>query len=861
MRRIRIVSAFCLLLPTTLNAQKIIPSPREVFGFEMGTDRQLVSWPEIVRYFATLANTSDRVRLQEMGKTTLGRPFIALLISAPENIQRLDYFRTIQQRLADPRGLTPSEADGLIRDGKAIVLITCNIHSPEIASSQTAVEFVYRLAVSNDESTLALLRNTILLLVPSLNPDGQQMVVDWYRKYKGTPSEASPLPVLYHHYAGHDNNRDWYMFTQVETQMAVDKLHNVWHPQIVYDVHQMGVRAARIFVPPWVDPIDPNIDPILQMMTLVVGTGIATDLTAAGKKGVLMNAMFDAWAPSRHYQYYHGGIRILTESASARIASPVTVPFDQLEQGRGFNLKQATWNHPDPWPGGEWHLRDIIDYQLIAFKSVLETAARERERLIRNFYLVGTRAVGRKDAFAFIIPAHQKDPINTAIMLEVLKFGMVEVFKTRTPLDINRKAYGPDSYVIPLAQPYGAWAKTLLERQTYPDLRQYPGGPPLRPYDVTAHTLPLLMGVDIDLIREPFQASMTRLDKIVPPDGEVRGISGRAGFLISHAMTEASLASNRILKAGYRLHWLMDPCETHGVRYTPGGIYLPPVAGLSAFLAKLARETNMQIEALNEVPQGRRLDISMPKIGIYQSYVPSVDEGWTRWTLERFEFPYASLTDRDVQSGGLKSKFDVIVIPDQQESSIVEGWPKGVPAGRDMGWMPDEYTGGIGQEGIAALREFVISGGTLVTLNRAAAFAIHALGLPVKNLLGRTDANGFFCPGSLLRVAIDIRHPIAFGLSQEQAAWVEGGLAFESADPSVKAPVQYARDELLISGWLLGADKVQGRHLVLDVPKGAGRVILLGFRPQYRGQSYAMFPLFFNSLYYSTAAPMAPQGQ
>jgi hypothetical protein len=840
-------------MPANAGAQSALKSPKDAFGFDMGADRKLVNWPEIVQYSLTLAKFSDRVKVAELGKSTLGKPFIALTISAPENLRRLEYYRSIQARLADPRGLSAAESERLIREGKAIVMITCNVHSTEIASSQAALEFAYKLAAGNDETTSAILKNTILLLVPSLNPDGQQMVVEWYRKYVGTPFEACPLPELYHHYVGHDNNRDWYMFTQVETQLTVSKLHNVWHPQIVYDVHQMGSRAARIFVPPWLDPVDPNIDPILQEMTLVVGGSMATDLTAAGKKGVVVNAMYDLWTPSRHYQNYHGGMRILSESASVRIATPISLGFEELTRGPGYDAKRASWNHPDPWPGGEWKLRDIVDYQLITFWSCLSTAARERERLLRNFYLVGKRAVERKDLYAYVIPIEQKDPVNTAKLLEVLKAGLIEIHQSTAAFSADGKVYGPGSYIIPLAQPYGAWAKTLLERQNYPDLREFAGGPPKRPYDVTAQTLPLLMGVTADLIKDPFEAAMTRVEKIVPPPGAVHGAPARSGYVISTAVTQSSLGLNRILKNGFKAFWIMQPLQVQGKSLAPGSIYLPKAASLDSFLENLARETYLPVYGLDQNLENGSLELSAPRIGLYKSYVPSMDEGWTRWLLEQYEFPYQTLFDKDVRFGNLGQKLDVVVIPDSAANSIVQGWPKGVAIGSEGGRMPDEYTGGIGDEGVKALADFVEAGGTLVTLNRAAEFAIRYLQLPVVQALENANPREFYCPGSLLRVEIDTSHPLGFGLSKEQAAWVEGGLAFEVRDARIAEPVKYAARDLLMSGWLLGASRLQGKPVVLEVPKGKGKVILLGFRPQYRGQSYAMFPLFFNSLYYASA--------
>jgi len=363
-----------------------VPTPQSHFGHSIGVDRELLDWDKVVSYFHALEAASPGIHVEELGKTAEGRPFFAATIAEPETLRKLDRYHEIQRRLADPRITSEAEAEGLIDEGKAVVMLTCSIHSTEVASTHTAVEFAYRLLTEGTPRFRAILHNTILLLVPSLNPDGVDLVTRWYRRTMGTAYEGTSPPELYHHYVGHDNNRDWYMFTQPETRLTVAKLHNVWHPQIVYDVHQQGAYESRIFVPPWLDPIEPNVDAILAQEMNMVGAAMAVDLTAAGKKGVAIHAAYDFWSPARHYQAFHGGLRILTESASARLATPVTIRRDQLDANAlGYNARERSWNFLEPWEGGEWRLRDIIDYQLIAFESCLYQAAIHRPELLRNF--------------------------------------------------------------------------------------------------------------------------------------------------------------------------------------------------------------------------------------------------------------------------------------------------------------------------------------------------------------------------------------------------------------------------------------------------------------------------------------------
>src|SRR5581483_6179869 len=418
----------------------------------------------------------------------------------------------------------------LIAEGKTVVLVTCSIHSTEIASTHTAVQFAYDLLTGNTQRLRAILENTILLLVPSLNPDGVDLVTGWYRKTLGTPYEGTAPPELYHKYVGHDNNRDWYIFSQAETRLVVSRLHNVWHPQVVYDVHQQGPYASRMFVPPWMDPIEPNVDAILMQETNMIGTAMAADLTAAGKTGIAIHAAYDFWTPARHYQVYHGGLRILTESASARLASPIQVDFEQLDRtALGYNAQQRSWNFLEPWTGGIWRLADIVAYQRIAMESCLYQSAIHRSDLLRNFYRVAQRQIARSHPRAFIVPAEQTDPGATRKLLQTLEFGMVEI----------ERAEG-GAYVIHMAQPYSGFAKALLERQQYPDLRLYPGGPPRRPYDVTAHTLPLLMGVRVEEAGDP-------LPRIV---GRISLGSERPRTSFRASDTDAWYTINRIWRSG-----------------------------------------------------------------------------------------------------------------------------------------------------------------------------------------------------------------------------------------------------------------------------------------------------------------------
>lgn len=774
------VAALALLLSAGALAATV-PAPKSHFGHEIGADRTVLDWDRVVSYFHALEQASPRIKVQEIGKTAEGRPLIAAFISAQETINDLGRYVEIQKRLADPRITTPAAAEGFIAQGKSVVMITCSIHATELASTHTAVEFAYRLITEDKPHFRAILDNTILILVPSLNPDGVDIVTAWYRKTLGTPFEGTAPPELYQKYVGHDNNRDWYIMSQPETRAVIGKLHNVWHPQIVYDVHQQGANASRIMTPPWLDPVEPNVDAILLQEMNQFGMGIAADLTAAGKTGVSVHASYDFWTPSRHYQSFHGGLRILTESASAKLASPIEISRDELRAGLGYNPQVRTWNHIEPWPGGMWRLRDIIDYQLIAMESCLYQSAVRREDLLRNFFKVGQRQIARKTPYAFYIPAAQADPGATRKLIDILVAGQVEV-----------EIESDGAHTIRMSQPYGGYAKALLERQRYPDLRLYPGGPPQKPYDVTAHTLPLLMGVDVRALLRPFA-----------PSGVVNAIVERAGRL-SASDSDTWTAVNRIWRLG-------------------GAVWRDPVTG------------DFSSSALGS--DWKR--IARPKIGLYKSFMPMIDEGWTRWLLEQFGFEYKSVGNKDITEGGLRARFDVIAFADQSSASISDGFREGS--------MPPEYSGGLGTKGAAALKEFAAAGGTLIFLNHSADYAIEQLGVKAKNVIRGVSDRDFYSPGSLLNVELQRTSPLCYGLPAEIAIWSEGSPAWETEETAV---ARYPSSGILASGWLLGESVIAKRAALVDAKAGNGRVILFGMRPQYRAQSYRTFKLFFNALVY-----------
>lgn len=751
-----------------------VPSPAQVLGYEPGADRRLPSWAQVVDYFTRLDAASPRVAVRTLGRTTMGRPFVAAFLGDSATIASLPAYAEVQRRLADPRLRRPGERDSLLARGKVVVLVTSSIHSDEVGGILAPLVLAHRLAIDEGEDARRVRANAITILVPSLNPDGVDIVGDWYRSTLGTPYEGAGVPVLYHKYTGHDNNRDWYAFTQAETRLAVDSLHNVWHPQVVNDIHQQGPYGSRIFLPPYLQPVEPNVDSLVMAGVDSLGRAVARRLRAEGKRGVVTDAIYDAWTPARAYQHYHGGARILTETASARLASPIVLTLDSLQPGRGYDARRASPNF-DVWPGGRWALRDIVDYQATAAWDIVATTAAQRAAWLERFARIGERAVaGRRTPgreqwpVAFVIPQQQPDQAPLRALLAVLQRGGVEVRRATAPFASGRVRYSPGTYVVRDGQPYFAFAKALLERQRYPDLRD-PSGAPTRPYDVTAHTLPLLMGVGVAAVTDSFPVPTT--EPIAPVEERT-----------------------------------------------------PVAEGLTAGAAGAAGGGAAR------------------RIAVYRSWSPTEDEGWTRWLLDRYRVPFASVVDRDVRAGRLRERFDVLILPDQTPEEIASGLRRGE--------YPDSLAGGLGDAGAAALREFVAAGGTVVALNRASRWAIDALRLPVRDVLAGVPSREFYAPGSILALTLDRAHPIARGMVARPVAWFESGPAFEVTDTTrARVVARYPADgDPLLSGWLLGGERLRGAGALVEARLGEGRVVLFGFRPQYRGQSMATYPLLWGAL-------------
>ena len=843
-----------------------IPSPEQFFGHQMGADRKLANWDKLHEYYQVLAKGSNKMRLVELGKTSEGRPYIALFISSAANLANLDRYKQINARLADPRGLSEAEARKLVAEGKSVIIQSFALHSSEVAAAQTAAEFVYDSLTRSDSEAQQILDNVISIVMPSINPDGTQMIADWYMKYVGTPHEASGLPWLYQKYAGHDNNRDGFALNLPESQHLGRLMYREWIPQAYVDHHQMGSGNARLYIPPYAEPIRPDGDPLVWREMAWWGAHMGNRLEAAGKTGVIGSAIYSGWGHMGFHWItpFHNIAGMLTESASARLATPMFLHPDQLRGGtRGLPEYASQTTMPSLWPGGWWRVRDIVEQQKIAAWATVDLAARNRETVLWNMYLKGTRQTERGAAGAvkaYVIAANQHDPLTVKKFVNMLINSGVEVQQSKAQLITDGRVYGPGSFVISMAQPKQGLVRWMLGRTFYPDnsYTRDKENNPIRPYDMSTDTFTEFMGVKSDPVGETITADLVKLTAHVPLAGALRSADGRADapssastFVLSTKLNDSFRAVNLLFDKGATVRRIAKS----GDGFTAGDFI---VSGASAGLADVARQTGVDFIATATAPAAT-YEVRKPRVAMYQRYGGgNMDEGWTRLMFEQFNVPFKTIMDAEIKTGNLNAAHDVIILPADSAAAMLGERPANAPP--DI--TPPEYRSGFGADGVKALQAFVQKGGTLVTFAQAGDLPIQRFGLPVRNVVGSLASKEFWSPGSTLRVRFDTSNPIAFGMPNEGLAlFMMPGQVYEvtSTDNSqdVEIVATYIERDILQSGWLLGEQNIAKKAAAVTVKHGAGKVVLFGFRPQHRDQTHGTFKLVFNALLGASSAPRA----
>jgi len=843
--------------PWTAHAQSSdIPSPEAFFGHVMGADRQLARWDRLLEYYEMIDAASDRIDVVEMGPSTLGNPFVSIFVSAPENLANLDQIKEWNAVLSDPREHSESEVAEAVENSRVVFVQSYGLHSTEVSPSQTAAEVVYEFATRTDDEMMEILDNTVSILIPMFNPDGNHIVTDWYNETVGTAYEGSRPPVLYHHYIGHDNNRDAFMQNTVESRYGAEIMFREWVPQAYIDHHQMGSYTARISLPPYAEPIRPAGDPLVWREMAWYGAHMAYKMDEEDLPGAIGAAIYSGWG---HFGFhwitpFHNIAGMLTESASAELATPLYIHPDQLRGSRQFPEYEAQTTYPNPWEGGWWRVRDMVVRQKVATFAPLEIAAKNREAVLRNAYLKASRQTARGaegETRAFVIPADQHDPATMLKMVDKLLLQGIDVRRADGEFTHEGRVYAPGSYVVDLAQPKRGVIRWLLGRTFYPDntFTRDRDGDPIRPYDMSTDNLAEFMGVRVDPVSTMVEAPVRRVVETPAPPATVAE-AGRFGWRIDGRLNDAFEALNRLQAQGTPVSRVAHA----GGSLQPGDFVIPAAAS-DAAVRSAAQGAGVPMEALNDDPSELAYPLRPMRIGMFQRYYGgNMDEGWTRLLLENFEFPYSSVMSERIRAGDLGSDYDVIILPqDEVEMMTGDFTESGEYQSFSPEDYPEEYRSGFGQEGIAALEAFVRNGGTLVTLATSGELPMQHFGIPVRNAVEGVATTEFWSPGSTLHIDVDPDHPMAYGMpSQALATFWQGNHVYETIAGAESAGVEriatYVDRDVLQSGWLIGEEHLAGKAAAVAVEHGQGQIVMLGFRAQHRAQTHGTFKLLFNAL-------------
>ncbi len=903
------------LISSNTFAQSAITTPLEQFGFNLGDDHQIASYTQLEGYWQRLARESDRMSLEVIGTTAEGRPIYMAIITAAGNHENLARYKDISRRLALAESVSEVEARELAAEGRSVVWIDGGLHATEMLGAQQLMAFVYQMVSGTDDETMRFLDDTILLAT-CVNPDGLELVADWYmREPDPAQRSISDLPRLYQKYTGHDNNRDFYMSSQPETQAINRVLYREWFPQIVYNHHQSGPAGTVLFAPPFRDPFNYNYDPLVVTSLDLIAGAMHSRFLAEGKPGATMRsgANYSSWwnGGLRTTPYFHNMIGLLTEVIGS--PTPQEIPFvveRQLPDG----------DYPSPIEPQTWHFRQSIEYSMTANRAVLDVASRYRDTLLFNIWRMGTNSIERgsrdnwtitpdrvslidravtadgklspdgrdardpryfemlrdpdlRDARGYIISSLQPDFLTATKFVNVLIKNGVRAYRATAEFQVGGRSYPADSFVIKTAQAFRPHVLDMFEPQDYPDDFAFPGAPPTPPYDITGWTLAYQMGVEFDRVLEGFDGPFERIDEAaVPPEGKVVPVPDPAGYFLSHAVNDAFIAVNRLLKEGESVHWLRETIRANGKTYPVGTMYIPAGAGTPARLGQLATELGLMFEATRAEPNSDAFELNAVRVGLWDRYGGSEASGWTRFLLENFEFPFDIVYPPELDRGNLISRFDVLIFVDDGIPSETGETPSLI---KDRN-IPPQYVGQVGDVTLARtvprLREFIEAGGTILTIGGSTVLASH-LGLPVIDALAEAGPDGaarrlpeqrFFIPGSILRVLVNDEHPLAFGVGPNVDVIFSRSAAFR-LDPDAGErrvePVAWFGENALKSGWAWGENYLADTVAIVDLTMGDGKLFLFGPEIAFRAQPHGTFKFLFNGIYYGHAGAVTLGGR
>ncbi|WP_292051127.1 MULTISPECIES: M14 family metallopeptidase [unclassified Brevundimonas] len=880
-----------------------VTAPVQFFPQEPGTDFYLANHDQYEAYLKLLAQQSDRMKLESFGTTEEGRTQWMAIVSTPENLANLDRYKDIARRLAKAEGVSEEEARQLAADGKAVVWIDAGLHATETVTTQGQIHVLYRLLTGQDAETLRTLDDTILLFGHA-NPDGLQLVADWYMR-KEDPQERSfrDIPVLYQKYTGHDNNRDSYMVSQAETANIARVHYREWFPQIVYNQHQTGPRGMVVYIPPFRDPYNYNLDGLVMNMTSELGTTMHSRLVAEGKGGSGSNSVgaYSTWHNGmvRSTPYYHNAIGILTELIGGPTPEDIAlIPDVQLARN----------DIPLPMVPRRWHLRDSIDYQWSMNRAIIDYASRNKERLLFNIWRMGQNAIerGSTDTWqmtptlvealkaagnnaravdpslmdtvvrtaenrmprGYIInPQTQRDLPTTVAFLNTLIKNGVDVEVAERPFTVNGTRYPAGSYVVKTAQAYRPHVLDMFEPQDHPHNTEYPGGPPKLPYDVAGYTLAFQMGVNFDRIQDGFEAPTVKAeDVLAPPPGRVIG-NGRAGFVIGHEENNSFILTNRLLAAGIQPEWIEQSVRANGETLGAGAIWVPASEQAAAIIREAVGPLGIDAHAVSRRPAGEGMALKPVRVGLVDRYGGVMSSGWTRFLLERYEFPFEVVYPQALDTEDLNAKYDVLVFTDTVAPALdhpayrqTTAWPQPKPE-----TIPAEMRGWLGEvtaeTTVPRIAEFARKGGTVVTIGNSNRLA-HLLGAPIEPALVKTEGERvrplpnteFFLPGSILSAKVEAVSPLAYGMPERADVFFNNGQTFRVTGEGARTVVRFDSDAPLRSGWAHNQEILKDTSAVVEADLGEGKLFAYGAEVIQRAQPHGTFRLFFNGLLYGPAS-------
>ncbi len=846
-----------------------VTNPEEFFGHKLGADRKIARWDKIVEYFNKLQEESPRIKVVNMGPSTEGHPFLAVFISSEKNLNNMDRLQEVNKEIANPGDKEEEEIQELVEEGKAVAIQSMSLHATEIGGTQMAPELAYDLITRGDEEAKRIRDNVISIMVPCFNPDGQIMVTDWYDEWLDTDYEGSSTPYLYHKYTGHDNNRDAFMLNIVESQYMAELMFESWPPQAYQDHHHMGSYGARLYVSPYSDPIHPHGDPLVWRELQWHGSHMAYKLEENDKRGIVNAAIFSGWAHLGFHWIgiYHNIPSMLTESASAKLATPLYIHPEQLKAEtkerslvgtRMMPHYKPTTNFPNPWPGGWWTLRDIVEQQKIAAWALLDNMARNKETVLWNQAKKAIRqtergAIGSPQVI--VVPADQHDTRTMELMIEKLLAQGLEIYRATEPFTADGYLHASGSYLIPLAQPKRGLIKTLLLRTRFPDdsFTRMGDGTPNRPYDTATDTLAEFMGVSVQPADYLNDFQVERVTKDLHPVGVVDEES-KVGYLLDTRENHAFQAVNLLLEKQIPVKRMTEPIMAGDYQLPAGCFIIEP--GYKEALTSIAQEIGVNFHALAELDAEMK-PVKRLTIGLYDRYWGgNIDTGWTRLCLEQYGFEYDLLYDSEIIEGDL-SEYDVIILTHDTPEMITGGedlkkWWKENRPNWPLPNYPPEYQSELGEEGKEKLVEWTRKGGTLLCIGGSTEYAIDALDLPITNVVKGLDPKEFHCPGSTLRIYVENLHPAAYGMPEEALALFWHSPVFKiNPGPDnhlYEVIAYYPEEEILESGWLIGEEKIADKIAAINAHVEEGKAVLMGPRIQHRCQTHGTFKLLFNTL-------------